>query len=128
MSRPAFAVDRRAAFAVCCAALIAACTAMPSNKAPARLALVIGNADYRNAPPLRNPVNDAEDMCKALRDVGFETLCHTNLRDRAEFPFVTNRRRFGGERGAAETGGQTRRERIDDAEARIARQIRGRGG
>jgi len=35
-----------------------------------RLALVIGNADYKNAP-LRNTVNDARSMDKTLREMGF---------------------------------------------------------
>ena len=52
---------------------------------PARLALVIGNADYESVPPLRNPGNDADDVCAALRSMGYQTLCHHNLRDRAEF-------------------------------------------
>jgi hypothetical protein len=65
--------------------LLAACAAAPAGGGNARLALVIGNAAYENAPALRNPVNDANDMCAALRRVGFTTLCHTNLRDRAEF-------------------------------------------
>ncbi len=39
--------------------------------APARHALVIGNGGYAQMP-LRNPVNDAEDMAAALREVGFE--------------------------------------------------------
>jgi hypothetical protein len=34
-------------------------------------ALVIGNADYEDASPLRNSVNDAEDIAKRLRDGGF---------------------------------------------------------
>jgi len=46
---------------------------------------VIGNGAYENAPALSNPVNDASDMCAALSRLGFKTLCHTNLRDRAEF-------------------------------------------
>lgn len=50
-----------------------------------KLALVIGNAAYENAPALSNPVNDATDMCAALGRVGFKTLCHTNVRNRAEF-------------------------------------------
>lgn len=58
---------------------------VPQAKAPARLALVIGNGAYENAPALKNPVNDAADMCAALRKSGFKTLCHTNLRSRAEF-------------------------------------------
>jgi uncharacterized caspase-like protein len=64
--------------------LLAAC-AGGTRLAPTKIALVIGNAAYANAPPLVNPVNDAADMCAALRKVGFRTLCHTNLRDRAEF-------------------------------------------
>lgn len=64
--------------------LLAACAA-PSGSAGARLALVIGNAAYENATPLTNPVNDAADMCAALKKLGFTTLCHTNVRDRAEF-------------------------------------------
>ena len=35
-----------------------------------RLALVIGNADYKTAP-LRNTVNDARSMNKTLSDLGF---------------------------------------------------------
>ena len=38
-----------------------------------RLALIIGNADYPDAP-LRNPVNDAEAMERRLRALGFETI------------------------------------------------------
>ena len=44
-------------------------SAPPPAKEP-RPALVIGNADYLVAP-LRNPVNDAEDMARALRGLGF---------------------------------------------------------
>ena len=52
---------------------------------PSRLALVIGNADYESVASLRNPGNDADDMCAALRAMNYRTLCHRNLRDRAEF-------------------------------------------
>ncbi len=38
-----------------------------------RVALVIGNADYKNAP-LANPVHDAKDMAAALRSVGFDVI------------------------------------------------------
>jgi len=38
-----------------------------------RLALVIGNADYSFAP-LRNPVNDARAMARALEQLGFEVI------------------------------------------------------
>jgi formylglycine-generating enzyme required for sulfatase activity len=47
-----------------------------------RVALVIGNAAYRQMPRLTNPVNDAEDVGKSLRDLGFETIVATDL-DRA---------------------------------------------
>jgi len=39
-----------------------------------RIALVVGNSAYRNAPPLKNPVNDARDMAKALRELSFEVI------------------------------------------------------
>ncbi|MCA1605512.1 MAG: caspase family protein, partial [Acidobacteria bacterium] len=32
-----------------------------------RIALVIGNGGYTNAPPLKNPPNDARDMAAMLR-------------------------------------------------------------
>ncbi|MBL8286868.1 MAG: caspase family protein [Rubrivivax sp.] len=65
--------------------LLAACAAGPRGGAAPRVALVIGNAAYENAPVLVNPANDAADMCAALRRLGFRTLCHQNLRNRAEF-------------------------------------------
>ena len=61
------------------------CAATPGGGGSAKLALVIGNAAYENATVLSAPVNDATDMCAALRRVGFKTLCHTNVRDRDEF-------------------------------------------
>lgn len=42
-----------------------------------RVALVIGNGAYRDAP-LRNPVNDASDMAKALKKLGFSVTLLTN--------------------------------------------------
>lgn len=67
-------------------AALGGCTSPTREKAaPARLALVIGNAAYENARPLNNPVNDAQDMCAALRGLGFVTLCRTNINTRAEF-------------------------------------------
>ena len=66
------------------ALLLAACAGGPRSGSP-RVALVIGNTAYENAPVLINPANDATDMCAALRRLGFRTLCHQNVRDRAEF-------------------------------------------
>ncbi|MEW6208628.1 MAG: SUMF1/EgtB/PvdO family nonheme iron enzyme [Acidobacteriota bacterium] len=43
-----------------------------------RVALVIGNSAYRDAP-LLNPVNDAKDMSAALRALGFEVIYGENL-------------------------------------------------
>lgn len=37
-----------------------------------KLALVIGNSRYRNAPPLGNPGNDAKAISEALRQSGFD--------------------------------------------------------
>ena len=42
-----------------------------------RIALVIGNADYEESP-LPNPVNDARDMAKVLRELGFEVTLLTD--------------------------------------------------
>jgi TPR repeat protein/uncharacterized caspase-like protein len=46
-----------------------------------RVALVIGNASYAEAP-LRNPVNDATDVAAALRELGFQVTLRTNARQR----------------------------------------------
>ncbi|MCB1907485.1 MAG: caspase family protein [Rhodocyclaceae bacterium] len=42
-----------------------------------RLALVIGNAAYRQAP-LKNPVNDARAVASALRGLGFDVIMREN--------------------------------------------------
>ena len=39
-----------------------------------RLALVIGNGAYANAPRLANPANDAADIAQSLRSIGFEIV------------------------------------------------------
>ncbi len=46
-----------------------------------RIALVIGNGSYTDAP-LRNPVNDAQDMAAVLRQLGFRVTLHTNATKR----------------------------------------------
>ncbi len=45
----------------------------------ARLALVIGNKDY-SVGPLKNPLNDAEDMAAALGGLGFQVTLVKNLK------------------------------------------------
>lgn len=42
-----------------------------------KIALVIGNGSYDTAP-LRNPPNDARDMARTLRDLGFEVIHRRN--------------------------------------------------
>lgn len=44
-----------------------------------RVALVIGNATYQNAPRLPNPLNDAESISRMLRDANFDVV--ENIRD-----------------------------------------------
>lgn len=44
-----------------------------------RLALVIGNSNYQHGGILKNPVNDAYAMNRALSQVGFEVLEYFNL-------------------------------------------------
>jgi hypothetical protein len=53
----------------------------PSSGQGRRVALVIGNGDYRyqdNLPRLANPVHDAEDIASALRRFGFEVIERKN--------------------------------------------------
>src|SRR5262249_59693108 len=44
-----------------------------------RIALVIGNGAYQNAPQLTNPANDARLIARDLRDMGFEVSDGVNL-------------------------------------------------
>jgi len=53
------------------------------NSRERRTALVIGNGDYRNISPLRNPVNDARDIAAALKHLGFEVLHMENADQRS---------------------------------------------
>ena len=39
-----------------------------------RVALVIGNGNYRSAPPLTNPINDANAISQALTRLGFDVI------------------------------------------------------
>ena len=60
-------------------------SAQPSTQAPAsggglgkRVALIIGNGAYKDAP-LKNPTNDAQDMGTKLKSLGFSVTVLTNL-------------------------------------------------
>lgn len=46
-----------------------------SNFSEKRIALVIGNANYEHANPLRNTLNDATEISRALKNLGFDVLC-----------------------------------------------------
>lgn len=56
-----------------------------------RIALVLGNEAYRESP-LINPVNDAEDMYRTLRELGFSVVKKINA-DRMQM--LTAMRQFG---------------------------------
>jgi hypothetical protein len=58
-------------------ALLATLTLAQAQAIQPRAALVIGNADY-SFGPLRNPVNDAEAMAKALDEAGFDVTVTTD--------------------------------------------------
>ena len=65
------------AAALACAALAPARAEDKGDGKAARLALVIGNGAYKDAP-LANPVNDAADMAKALAASGFMVIHREN--------------------------------------------------
>jgi len=48
-----------------------------THGAERRVALVVGNSSYQDAP-LKNPVNDADAMAHALRETGFEVIIRKN--------------------------------------------------
>src|SRR5579871_4164315 len=53
-----------------------------------RAALVIGNGAYTNIVPLKNPPNDARDMCSKLREIGYVVSCFTDVGTRAQLRAV----------------------------------------
>lgn len=65
----------------CLAIVFAASLALACGPAHAerRLALVIGNGKYVNAPQLRNPANDATAIAAALEKLGFEVVSGVDL-------------------------------------------------
>lgn len=67
--------------------------AAPPEAGEQRVALVIGNSAYADAP-LKNPANDAADMAAALRGLGFEVILRTNAGRRQMVDAV---REFGGQ-------------------------------
>jgi TPR repeat protein len=59
--------------------VFAICTGVDRSFADTRVALVIGNGAYQNAPRLPNPTNDAAGVAAALKRAGFDTILATDL-------------------------------------------------
>lgn len=74
--------------------------AAPAAARPQRLALVIGNATYKESP-LANPLNDAADMARALEAVGFKVIRRENATLREMHLAL---REFGDQLGRNATG------------------------
>jgi len=68
-------------------------TSSPPASSELRIALVIGNAAYKDAP-LRNPTNDAVDVATALRELGWKVTLRTNASQRQMKDSI---RQFGSE-------------------------------
>jgi basic membrane protein A len=58
--------------------VFASCSIANAQQRENRVALVIGNSAYKQAP-LRNPANDARDMAAKLRSLGFTVIERNNL-------------------------------------------------
>lgn len=80
------------------------CAGMPSpgqaQTGGQRVALVIGNAAYHDAP-LSNPVNDARSIAQALREAGFAVIARENIDQRTMLVVL---REFGDRLRAGGTG------------------------
>src|SRR5687768_15570131 len=55
----------------CLVLLVQAAAAAAAAEEKRRVALVVGNAAYRHADPLANPLNDAQAVAAKLRQIGF---------------------------------------------------------
>jgi hypothetical protein len=71
--------DGRCIFTGFIAAVVLITQACSLARAETRVALVIGNGDYRNTNKLPNPRNDATDVAAALKRIGFSTLVGLDL-------------------------------------------------
>jgi formylglycine-generating enzyme required for sulfatase activity len=59
--------------------LILCCVMLASAHAERRVALVIGNGAYANAPRLPNPAHDADDVADALQNIDFDVIRGVDL-------------------------------------------------
>jgi hypothetical protein len=62
--------------------------------AEARVALVMGNGVYQNAPQLFNPPNDADDVASALKSDGLNTILATDTSSAPPVPADTTKDDF----------------------------------
>ena len=69
----------RAAAVLLAGAMILSLIGSWAEASEQRIALVIGNSQYQNAPALANPVNDAKDMAATLSKLGFDVIVGTDL-------------------------------------------------
>ena len=79
---------------------VAATTALPAANQTQRVALVIGNAAYKDAP-LSNPINDARAFAQALQESGFSVILRENTDQRGMLAAL---REFGDRLRAGGTG------------------------
>src|SRR5215470_16251539 len=63
--------------------LLAVAAGPAAARAEKRVALVVGNATYQYTASLANPANDADDMARALKKVGFEVIAVKNVDKRS---------------------------------------------
>jgi tripartite-type tricarboxylate transporter receptor subunit TctC len=71
-------VNIQKSFVIFLVALFGCCSQAQAQTQETRVALVIGNSNYKNSP-LKNPVNDARDMAIKLRGLGFTVVERNNL-------------------------------------------------
>jgi Caspase domain/TPR repeat/Tetratricopeptide repeat len=69
-----------------------------------RIALVIGNSQYRNIPRLDNPMSDAELMANALKSLGFKLVGDAAQLDLDKSAFDNAVQRFGNDLQGADVG------------------------
>ncbi len=85
-------------------AMVVALGTLSSAHAERRVALVVGNADYRHVSKLSKPLNDANLVAKTLSELGFEILggkAHLNL-EKLDFERVVQQ--FGSRLQRADVG------------------------
>ena len=71
--------SKRALPGVAAVMLVLWTVSAPTPAAAKRVALVVGNSDYRYTTGLRNPRNDANDIAAALQRLGFSVISGMDL-------------------------------------------------